>query len=123
MEIRLVIKSLGIVLALIAVVYMLRPDMAKRFIGLFQKGSRIYLDGVINFVLAAVLLIGARDCIYTWIIFVCGFVFLAESLMIFGLGPEKTRPILNWSLEQPEELFQFLGLFLAILGIAIIFSA
>jgi hypothetical protein len=123
MEIRLVIKSLGIIVALIAVVYMLRPDMAKRFIGLFQKGRRIYLDGVMNCALAAVLLIGARDCRYPWIIFVCGSIFLVEGLLILGLGPEKTRPLLVWSLEQPEELFQFLGLFLGIFGIAMMFSA
>ena len=123
MDIRLVIKSLGIIVALISVVYMLRPDMAKRFIGLFQKGKRIYLDGVINCALAAVLLIGARDCKYPWVLIVCGSVFLVEGLIIFILGPEKTRPLLDWSLEQPEELFQFLGLFLGFLGIAMMFSA
>jgi uncharacterized protein YjeT (DUF2065 family) len=123
MEIRPVIRSIGIIVVLIAVVYMLKPVMAKRFIGLLQKGSRIYLDGAINLALAAVLLIGARDCRYSWVIFICGFVFLAEGLLIFGLGPKKTRPLLDWSLQQSEELFQFLGLLIGILGVAIIFSA
>lgn len=123
MEIRLVIKSLGIAAALIAVVYMLRPDMVKRFVGFLEKGSRIYFDAVINCALAAVLLIGARHCKYSWIIFGCGFVFLAEGLLIIGLGPEKTRPLLDWSREQPDELFQFLGLLVGVLGIAMTFSA
>ena len=122
-EIRLVIKCVGIVVALVAVVYMFRPDMAKRFIGFFQTGRRIYLDGVINGALAVVLLMGAHQCQYRWIIVVCGVVFMAESLIIFVLGPEKTRPLLVWSLEQPEELFQFLGLLLGIFGTAIMFSA
>ncbi len=123
MEIHIVIKSLGIVLALIAVVYMLRPDIAKRFMALFQKGNRIYFDGIINCALAGVFFIGARGCKYPWVILICGIVFMAEGLLIFGLGPEKTRPILDWSQGQSEELFQFLGLFLGIIGIVIIFSA
>lgn len=119
----IVIKSLGIVLALTAVVYMMRPDIAKRLLSLLQKGKRIYLDGIINCALAAVLFVGARECKYPWLIFVCGMVFMAESLLIFTLGPEKTRPLLDWSLEQSEELFQYLGLFLGIVGVVIIFSA
>lgn len=123
MEIHLVVMSIGIIVTLIAVVYMLKPVIAKRFIGLLQKGNRIYLDGAINLALAAVLLLGAQDCKNSWIIFICGLVFLAEGLSIFGLGPEKTRPLLDWSLQQSEELFQFLGLLIGILGAAIIFSA
>jgi uncharacterized protein YjeT (DUF2065 family) len=122
MEIRLVVRSIGIIVALIAVGYMLKPLMAKRFIGLVQKGSRIYIDGAINLALATVLLIGAWDCRNSWIIFICGLIFLVEGLLIFGLGPEKTRPLLEWSLQQSEELFQFLGLLIGILGVAIIFS-
>lgn len=123
MEMCIVIKSLGIVLALVAVLYMLKPDIAKRFMLFFQKGNRIYLDGMINFALASVLFVGARECKYSWIIIVCGIVFMAEGLLIFGLGPEKTRPILDWSGQQPEGLYQFLGLFLGAIGIIIIFSA
>ena len=122
MEMHIVIKSLGIVLALTAVVYIMRPDIAKRLISLLQKGKRIYLDGILNFALASVFVVGARDCKYPWLIFVCGMVFMAESLIIFILGPEKTRPLLYWSCQQSEELFQYLGLVLEIVGIVIILS-
>ena len=123
MEMRIVIKSLGIVLALIAVLYMLRPDTAKRLMIFFQKGRRIYFDGIINFSLAAICFAGARQCKYPGLILVCGIVFLAEALLIFGLGSKKTNVILDWAREQSDELFQFVGLLIGFLGIAIIFSA
>jgi uncharacterized protein YjeT (DUF2065 family) len=122
-QMQIVIKSLGIVLALMAIVYMLRPDIAKRFVVFFQEGRRIYFDAVINCILAAVLFIGARDCRYPLIIFVCGIVFAAEGLLIFGYGPKRTSPILEWSREQSGQLFQFMGLILGAVGVAIFLSA
>jgi len=120
---QIVIKSLGIVLALMAVVYMLRPDMAKRLMFFFQKGKRIYFDGVINCVIAAVLFIGARQCRYPIVILICGIIFMAEGFLIFGFGPKRTAPILEWSREQSVQLFQFIGLILGAVGVAIFLSA
>jgi uncharacterized protein YjeT (DUF2065 family) len=120
---QIVVKSLGIALALMAVVYMLRPDIAKRFVVFFQKGKRIYIDGIINCILAAVLFIGARDCRHPLIIFICGIVFVAEGFLIFSFGPDKTSPVLEWSYEQSGQLFQFMGLILGAVGVAIFLSA
>ena len=120
---QIVIKSLGIILALIAIVYMLRPDIAKRLVTFFQKGGRIYFDGVINLALAVVFFIGARECRYPVVIYICGVVFMAEGLLIFSFGPEKTVPILEWSREQSEGLFQFMGLILGTIGVATFLSA
>jgi len=120
---QIVIKNLGIVLALMAIVYMLRPDIAKRLVVFFQKGRRIYFDGVINLVLAAVLFFGARDCRFPMVIFICGIVFMAEGVLIFSFGPGRTSPILEWSQEQSEGLFQFMGLILGAVGVAIFLSA
>ena len=123
MEIHIVIKSLGIVLALVAVVYMLRPDIAKKLMIFFQKGRRIYIDGIINFSLAVVFFAGARQCRYPWIIFVCGIIFLVESLLIFGLGIKEINFILDWSLEQSDGTFQFIGLLIGAMGAIVVFSA
>jgi uncharacterized protein YjeT (DUF2065 family) len=120
---QILIKCLGIVLALIAIGYMLRPDIAKRLMLFFQKGRRIYLDGIINFALAAVFFTGARECRYPFIIFICGIVFMAEGFLIFGFGAKKTSHILEWSREQSEGLFQFVGLLLGVIGVATFLSA
>lgn len=123
MDMRIVIKSLGILLALIAIFYMLRPDLARLIMTFFQKGTRIYIDGIINLSLGAFLLAGARQCRHPWVIILCAIVFMAEALLIFSIGSEKTNFIIDWSREQSNELFQFMGLLIGALGIIVIFSA
>ncbi|MBN2182553.1 MAG: hypothetical protein JW715_11630 [Sedimentisphaerales bacterium] len=123
MELHYVIKSSGIVLALIAVVYMLRPDMAKQLMVFLQKGKRIYIDGLLNFALAVLFFAGAHQCRYPWLIYLFGSIFAIECLLIFGLGSEKTKVILDWSREESYELFQFIGLLIGIVGLLVIFSS
>jgi uncharacterized protein YjeT (DUF2065 family) len=123
MDMRIVIKSLGIVLALIAIFYILRPDLAKRLMTFFQKGRRIYLDGIINLSIGAFLLAGAQQCKHSFIIILCSIVFLAEAMLIFSIGSQKSNFIIDWGLEQSDELFQFMGMLIGVLGIIIIFSA
>jgi uncharacterized protein YjeT (DUF2065 family) len=122
MKMQIVIKSLGIVLALIAVIYMLRPDIAKKIMIFFQKGRRIYFDGIINLSLAVIFFAGANQCRYSWVILVCGIIFLAEALMIFGLGSKKANVILDLGLEQSDELYRFFGLLIGSMGVIIVFS-
>jgi len=114
---------MGIILALIAVVYMLRPDTAKKLMIFFQKGRRIYLDGIVNLSLAAAFFVGANQCRHPWVILVCGIVFLAEAMMIFGLGSKKANVILDWGLEQSDELYRFIGLLIGMMGLIVVFSA
>jgi hypothetical protein len=101
---------------------MLKPDIAKKVMFFLQKGRRIYLDGAVNLSLAAVFFIGANQCRYPWIIFVCGIIFMAEALMIFGLGSEKTNFILDWGREQSNELYRFIGLLIGVMGVIVVFS-
>ena len=119
----IVIKSLGIVFALIGIVYLLRPDIIKRLMEFFKKGNRIYFAGLIRFVLAVVFLVGARECRYSWVIFIFGILFLLSGLLIFMLGPEKIRRLLDWYQEQPTLIFRIIALIVIAVGIVIVFSA
>ena len=70
------IKSLGILIALIGIVYLLRPELIKCSMNFFKKGKRIYFPGVLRFALAIVFFLGARECRYFWVIFASGMIFL-----------------------------------------------
>ncbi|MGD8501292.1 MAG: hypothetical protein PVJ86_11630 [Phycisphaerales bacterium] len=123
MNIVIVIKSLGIIFALIGVAYLLRPDVMKRLMGFFKKGRRIYFPGLIRFALAVVFFVGARECRYPWVILVFGILFLIGGLLIFVLGPEKIRRLLDWYKEQPTLIFRVIALIVLAVGAIIIFSA
>jgi hypothetical protein len=123
MRIVIVIKSLGMLFALMGVAYLLRPEIIKKLMGFFKKGKRIYFAGILRLALAVVFLIAARECRYPWIIFASGVIFLAGGLLIFLLGPEKIRRILNWYQEQSTLIFRVIAVIVLVFGVIIILSA
>jgi uncharacterized protein YjeT (DUF2065 family) len=123
MRIVIVIKSLGMLFTLMGIAYLLRPDIIKQLMGFFKKGKRIYFAGLIRLALAIVFFIAARECRYFWIIFASGIIFLTGGLLIFLLGPEKIRRILDWYQDQPVLIFRIIALIVLAFGIIIILSA
>ena len=92
----IVIQSLGIVFALAGIVYLLRPDVMKWLMEFFKQGKRIYFAGLIRFALAIVFLVGARECKRFWVIFAFGILFIIGGLLIFTIGLERFKSIIDW---------------------------
>ena len=109
--------------AAMGVAYLLRPDIIKKFMLFFKKGKRIYLAGLIRLALAVVFFVAARECRYFPIIFASGIIFLVSGLLIFMLGPEKIRRILDWYQDQPALIFRIIAVTVLTFGVIIIFSA
>ena len=119
----IVIKSLGIVFVLIGIVYLLRPDVMKWLMEFFKQGKRIYFAGLIRFALAVVFLLGARECKRFWVIFAFGILFIIGGLLIFILGPEKIKSIIDWWQKQSILLLRVIALITLAVGAIIIYSA
>ncbi len=119
----IVIKSLGIVFAVIGIVYLLRPDFMKWLMEFFKKGKRIYFAGLVRFALAVVFFVGARECRYPWIIFAFGMLLLLSGLLIFMLGPEKIRRMFDWYQKQSTLVFRVIALIVLAVGAIVILSA
>ena len=119
----IVIKSLGIIITLMGIAYLLRPDLIKQLMNFFKKSIRIYLPGLLRLALAVVFFLGARECRYPWVIFTSGIIFLTGGLLIFTLGPERIRRLLDWYAEQPMLVFRVIALIVLAFGAIIIFSA
>lgn len=117
------IKSLGILITLMGVAYLIKPDLIKRLMNFFKKSRRIYLPGLLRLALAVVFFLGARECRYPWVIFASGMVFLTGGLLIFMLGPQRIRRLLDWYREQPMLIFRVIAIIVLAFGAIIIFSA
>jgi len=118
-----VIKIIGILIVLIAIVYLLKPGVMKRLMEFFKQGKRIYFAGLIRFILAIVFLLGARECDVTWVIVLFGILFIISGLLIFILGPEKVRAMLDWYDKQPVIILRVIALIALAVGAVIIYSA
>jgi len=123
MGMNIVIKILGIFFVLIGIVFLLRPDVMKRLMEFIKKGKRIYFAGVIRFVLAIVFLLGASECYQKLVIAAFGILFLMSGLLIFILGPEKIRRMLDWYQKQPILLLRVMAVIVLAFGAIIVYSA
>ena len=119
----IVIKTLGILIALVGIIYFLRPDVMKWLMEFFKKGKRIYFAGLIRFALAVVFLVAARECKHPWVIFAFGILFIISGLLIFILGLEKLKSIIDWYQKQSVLLLRVVAVIALAIGAVIIYSA
>ena len=119
----IVIKTLGILIALIGIIYFLRPDVMKWLMEFFKQGKRIYFAGLIRFALAVVFLVAARECKHPWVIFAFGILFIISGLLIFILGLEKLKSIIDWYQKQSVLLLRVVAVIALAIGAVIIYSA
>jgi len=119
----IVVRIIGIVIVAIAIVYLLKPAIMRSLMEFFKHGRRIYLAGLIRFALAIVFFIAARECKNFWVIFGFGILFIISGLLIFLLGAEKTRSILEWYQRQSSVLLRIISLIALAIGVVIIVYA
>ena len=118
-----VIKIVGIVILIAAIVYLLKPGVMKWLLEFFKKGKRIYFAGLIRFALAVVFLVAARECKHSWVIFAFGILFIISGLLIFILGLEKLKSIIDWYQKQSVLLLRVVAVIALAIGAVIIYSA
>jgi hypothetical protein len=117
------IKSIGIVLGAVAILYLLRPQALRRIFEFFRKGRRLYFAGLIRFALAVVFLLGARECRMFWVIFALGILFMLSGLLIFVMPLEKLKAIINWYQKRPLLLLRVMALIILALAVLVIYAA
>lgn len=118
-----VIKIIGIVIICIGILYLLRPQIFMRILLFFNRGRRLYFAGLLRFVLAVVFFLGARECDVTWVIVSFGILFLISGLLIFTLGLERLRGIIEWYEGQPIMLLRVVALIALAAGAIIVYAA
>jgi uncharacterized protein YjeT (DUF2065 family) len=123
MSMDIVIKGIGIAFVLIGFVFIVRPDIMKWLMNFVKRGKRVYFAALLRFVLAVIFLLGASQCTHKWVIAAFGILFLLAGLLIFVLGPEKIRRILDWYDNQSLIIFRIIAVIPMVLGAIVIFSA
>ncbi len=118
-----VIKIVGIVIVFVAIVYLLKPGIMRRIMEFFKKGKRMYFAGLIRFALAIVFLLGANECKMPWVIIAFGILFIISGLLIFMMGAEKLKAMIEWYQKQSALLLRVIAVITLAFGVIIIYSA
>jgi len=119
----IIIKALGIVFIGMGIVYILKPEILKNLMLFFKKGRRLYFSGLLRFALAVIFLLGARECDITWLITAFGVIFLLSGLLVFTLGLEKLKTIIDWYQTQPILLLRVIALIALVVGAVVVYAA
>jgi hypothetical protein len=123
MEMDIILKIIGVIFILLGIGFLLKPQAVKHLMNFMKKGKRIYLAGVVRFILGIVLLLGANASRQPTIITILGILFLLGGLIIFLLGAERIGRILEFYGRQPDLLFRFLSLIPITIGGLVIYAA
>jgi amino acid transporter len=118
-----IVKVIGIVIILLAVLLLLKPDIMKHILKFFKYGKRIYLAGLVRLILAVVFLLAASECDIPWVIVLFGILFLISAMVIFMLGAEKLSPMLDWFQNKSPLFLRFMAVIIMAVGALIIYSA
>jgi uncharacterized protein YjeT (DUF2065 family) len=118
-----VIKAIGTVITCIGLVYFIKPEVLGGFMKFFARGKRLYLAALLRFALAIVFFLGARHCGIRWVIVMFGSIFLLSGLLIFILGLEKAKSIINWYQQQPSILLRVVAIVVLGVGLIIVYAA
>ena len=119
----IIVQCVGVAILLLGIVYLLKPDTVKWLMRFFRQGGRIYFAGVIRLVLAVIFLLAASECDIRWVIVMFGIIFLISGVLIFVMGPERVRSLLDWYLKQSVFIFRVIALCVTAVGAVIIYSA
>jgi uncharacterized protein YjeT (DUF2065 family) len=123
MHLQTIIRIIGTVIAVIGLVYMVRPQIMRATTQFFAKGSRLYIAAMVRFALAIVFIMGARHCGIKWVIVMFGLIFLLSGLLIFMMGLPKAKTILRWFLEQPNFIARVAAGIVIAVGLIIVYAS
>jgi hypothetical protein len=117
------VKVIGIIIVLIAILYLVKPVVIRRLIEFFSKGSRVYLTAVLRLALAIMFLVAARECKKPWVIFAFGILFLLSAFLIFLLGSRRLAKMLEWARGQSDLFLRVIALLTLAVAVVIIICA
>ncbi|MBN1282284.1 MAG: hypothetical protein JXA24_00745, partial [Proteobacteria bacterium] len=118
-----VIKTIGIIFAIMGVVFATVPALMTRLFDFVKQGRRIYAIGVIRIVVGALLIMAAQQAALPWMPGVIGGVIVISGILIFALGQSRNHAFMEWWERKPEGTKRFGAIVLSVLGVLLIYGA
>lgn len=92
----LLAKVIGGVICVFGFAVALRPEWMKRMLAFWKEGKRLYYVGVIRITAGLVFLSAAFGSRVPGAAVALGILFLLSGVLVFLLGPERLRPLIEW---------------------------
>jgi len=118
----MLVKVIGIIVTAAGVIFLVRPLALKKYIAYLKQERRIYLVGILRVLLGALFLWVAPQCKLSAVMNVLGVLTLIGAVLIFILGLERVKKVLDWYDKKPVSVLRLLALIAIAIGVLIIYS-
>jgi len=118
----IIIKIIGLIVALIGLVVLISPVTVKLWLKFWGVGKRPAIAVSINFLIGALLLASAGACTISWIPSFVGMLSIVKSLVLLAYGPKRLIMKASIWLEPRITLIRFASLMPIALGIMLVIA-
>jgi hypothetical protein len=98
----------GLIIALLGLVGMLRPVVLRKLVGGFRATPMLYLAAIIRVALGVLLLLTAPACRYTVAIYVLGVITLFSGLLLPVIGKTRFEALIGWWIARSDRTIRAL---------------
>lgn len=115
---------IGALMAGMGIAIILKPDTMKKMISFWKEDKRLYAAGILRVVLGSIFLLSAPQADrFPWFIYFFGVLIFFGAILIFALGIDKVRKMLEYWDRKPRSTLQFMGIFVLLLGLLVVYAA
>ena len=119
----LLARSVGIFVAGMGVLILVRPETARKLLSFFAEGNRIYWNAALRLFFGLVLLLATRHSRNAGVVLTLAVIFLISGVLIIVLGAQRMKPLLEWWQGLPSYIFRILAGLMVFLATMILYAA
>jgi uncharacterized protein YjeT (DUF2065 family) len=117
------VKTIGIFITLMGITILFYPKIAQQMMAFWRQEKKLYLAGLFRILLGVIFLYSAPHAKLPRVLFALGILALLGGLLIFALGLEKTKAIIEKWEKKPAYSLRWFSLLIITFGILILSSA
>ena len=117
------VKLIGIIMLVVGAIYFVKPNLMKKLADFFVKDKWLYVGSIVSFVVGIIFLRAASQCAISWLVVLFGILALVKGLLVFILGQQKIKSMLDRLTKQPMKTLRIYALIEIVLGVVLIYSA
>ena len=87
-----------------------------------EQGRKLYIVGILRLLIGIILLLVASQCRLVGVVITLGIFFLIGGIVIFILGLERIKSMLNWWNKRSLLVIRLMGLIALALGALLLYS-
>lgn len=118
----MLIKIIGMLMIIEAVVFLLKPDMVKTMISFFARGKGTYLAAAVKGAFGAICLLAASGCNWPWFMTILGVISLLAAILIVA-RPDTVRSIGGWFSSRSQNFLRIYSIVCAVFGVLLVLAA